>query len=352
MTTHSWEELAKHLPSRKNFYNKFEGGAEECKDNCTSKVDSALSSLSGQGGDSVNRIKAAWYYAHYMYKGKDNESNSAPCEFLYYWIGDLLSKNHGGNLYESSLRNICNGIKNTYEGKGCKLPCDSIKEEKFQEMKIIHDFSYDYEHIRDYLIYYTTNHSTNFSKYRTKIKETAETMDTQCDGAGDAYCRDFLTKLKDRINGNLSELESDVKSAEERKVSAEKAESLRTEEAVRQAVTNATTTASLTSILGTLATVATPLLLYKYNYLPSGISNLFSGRNGEKGTRRKRRRSIGHDFDASTVDNLTEYTMDNSTIDPMDGVSSTLRSAVYSTGQSSGGRNNTRGPGIVGYQNM
>ncbi|ANQ06260.1 KIR protein [Plasmodium coatneyi] len=249
--------------AHKEFYDKFDVGAEKCKDNCTEKVDTALVSINDTDG-LRNKIEAAWYYVSYMYKGKDNSSNDAPCHFLYYWIGHELFESPASGNSNVSLQAICSAINDTYQNHKCEIACAPIDKEEFDERKIINDFSYDFSNIKEYLQHYNNNHNTDFNTYIDKVQAATKFMDAKCGGTEGGYCKQFWPNHKDDIQKKLQDLKTELTTAQERIAEATKAAQTAASLAKDEAVRSATTTSSLSSIFGTLVTTTlVPFLLYK-----------------------------------------------------------------------------------------
>eukprot|EP00366_Plasmodium_knowlesi_P000667 XP_002258164.1 KIR-like protein [Plasmodium knowlesi strain H] len=369
-------DKAQTFPSWIEYYDKFENGHAStgtCTNGCQDNMNQ-VPTTHYTGGLTEIKVQNAICTACKIYKDPSKLSNKEAYHFLYYWIGDKLSKSSSVNdgTFGQHVQRAWQTINGYCAPKGsstpvCGLPYgDSPNKGTFNSQKIIFDFSYDYSTIEkefQNVDSYCNGHQ--WSPYREKIESACREVEKYCtneNSNNSVYCADFSDKYKVYCEAaKLPKLKCDLKFAQKTAAQAteatQKAELAEREKEATQAqlsdaLNQSSTASSLSSAFGTLALMELPAvayLFYKYKPWSSWFGN---HSNGGKGTRRKRRRSVGHHFDASTEDNLTEYTMDNSTIDPMDGDSSTLRSDVYNTRQSSGRRNSTRGPGIVGYQNM
>ncbi|ANQ06862.1 KIR protein [Plasmodium coatneyi] len=353
------------LPSKTGFYDKFDVGIKKCGDGCTDNVSGTLNSITNEGRR--DKIKNAWYYVNYMYKDRDNAKTTAPCYFLYFWIGNKLSELPAEANFKGILFTICSLIKDIYGNPECKDICANIDEVTFKNRKILFDFWYDHPTVLTLLEHSGPKGITKCQSYLQDVSIAYEAVKVSCTNGGSYdYCKKFWNNHKSGIEEKLSKLKSELKSLQDSIAHEAQTAQSKLEDAVR----SATTTSSITSIFGTLATIGTPFLLYKVRiqnlilktpfpinlssvqYKPwSSLFGKHSG-NGRKNTRKKR--TIGRNFGSSIEDTLTEYSTDYSTIDGT--VSSAAHARPSTTGASAKGRaggNNERGHrNNIGYQNM
>ncbi|ANQ10422.1 KIR-like protein [Plasmodium coatneyi] len=345
------------FPSYKDYYEKFESGKDKsgnCIQECTDNMNK-LGTLESKVGHHSGKVKGAVCCANKMYteKGK-TPSNSEPYHFLYYWIGDLLSKsNKLSNVFHSDINNICMAIKN-YCGNNhvCVIPCDYPTKAIFNSQKTIFDNSYDYSTIKEKVLEDGGNCEGEWSKYRQKVSEACTTVRQYCAGEGNGekheYCKEFKGKYMDHCNMvNLLELNCELKSLRESMAHAAQAAQTEASSIANDAVSKATTTASLTSSMVAVGLQTILLLLYKYKPWSSWFGNHSSGK--------RKRRSSGRDIaafaeDSSTYDSASESIVGDSAAD-----SSTIRSTAYTRQPNRGerGENNTAGHrNSIGYGSM
>ncbi|ANQ09756.1 KIR-like protein [Plasmodium coatneyi] len=364
------------LPSRKQFYNKFKGSGENCNNECTKNIKDSLSAFPSEG-DFQNKILRASYAAFKM-KPEDTPFYNDRWNFLYYWIGDQLWDNLGKEPKDSTftplMTMLCGNMSSAPEQGGYRVICTStIGKKLFEERKIVFEHYHDYGTAKVQLQGGAPNCDKKWSGYLNGIASACEAVRTDCrrnERVNDAYCNNFsnsyilycdMVELLELYCKKVTELSD--KEGEANTCSSEKKE-LRTSLesnllAAQEALTKATTTSSITSIFGTLAATAFSYLLYKYKPWSSWFGNHTSGSSRRSN---RKRRSAGQNFDASTEDTLTEYSIETSTVGPTENSTRarTVRSSAApytrpsTTGQSTGGRrnNNTPGRGMVGYQNM
>ncbi|ANQ10689.1 KIR protein [Plasmodium coatneyi] len=258
--------FVKSLPSYKGFYSEFDCTTETDRSECVEGIKDALNTDTS-GGSYFDKVNRAVCYVSAMYKHQKNTYPSKRCGFLYYWIGDMLSKNHALTKFGFTLHAICNAINNTYKQHGCEINCAPIGEDEFKERKIIYDFAHDFSNIKEYLQYYSNNHNTDFNTYIKEVQAATKFMDAKCGGTEGGYCNQFWPNHKTDILQKLSDLKSEIKSREQRTAEAAQGAASTAEANLRQAVRGATTTTALSSIFGTFTlTTVVPFLLYKEDW--------------------------------------------------------------------------------------
>ncbi|ANQ07753.1 KIR protein [Plasmodium coatneyi] len=358
--------LEETLPSYQDYYNMFEENVDAYRDQCNAQL-SGLETLNGKMGEQPDKILDAACYVHREYE-KGRFFTREACYFLYFWIGQTLSKTFQDDNFKNNLSEICTKMMeiNIFKTHGCKDICDKVDKDLFLKRKTLFDFWYDYGAIRTLLEHNAPLDVDKCGNYLQNVEAANSPGAVNCAGGtgpSDKYCQNFWRGNGNSISLNLKKLQSKLKSVQERMDQEKEAASARAheaetklrkakDEAISQAVRSATTTSSLSSIFGTLATIGAPFLLYKYKPWFSLFRNHSSGNGGGRRSNRRKKRSTGRIFDASTEDTLTEYTTDNFTI----GVSrenSTLRSRAEHTRQSRGRTNNTSSHrNNVGYGRM
>ncbi|ANQ08516.1 KIR-like protein [Plasmodium coatneyi] len=321
-------------------YNEDDGGFGDLKKN----LGAVLGTYTGVS-DKTDKAMKAYCYASTL--KESGAYDNIPCHFLYYWLGSILPRSamYDGQ-FKSHINTICTYINEAHEGKRCKLILsENFDRNIFTHRKTIFDYSFDYNAIEGDLLAGTAHCGPQWKEYRQKVIESCGLVRPRCgkresSGTTDPYCTEFKRNyqvycdIAERLNEECTRQDTEKLTFE-----PESHPSTITEQDLRFA----TITTALSSIFGTLATISAPYLLYKYKPWSSWFGNHSGGRSRKK-------RTTGHHFDASTEDNLSEYTTDNST---------TVRSAAYTTPSTRGGggtsarrTNNTQSRGMVGYQNV
>ncbi|ANQ06671.1 KIR-like protein, partial [Plasmodium coatneyi] len=323
------------LPSKKKFYDVFDSATKgKCAGTCENSVDGALKTLS-YGDDFKKEICGACNKASTMSVADDpyNERYN----FLYYWIWQkVLDKLNGGafdSKMEFSMKSLCLNMKNEYKGKSYEVICtENIDKKLLLQRKKVHEYSYDYRTMDGGILMGTPNCKDEWSTYRKEVLEACRKVGEGCMvtllNSSDSYCDDFNSKYRAHCDTlKLLELYCDEHAA------WTTADKKNTEYSVANAELQAalpkvTTTASISSIFGTLGLTVAPFLLYKYKPWSSWFGNHFGHNGGRKSNKRKRRST------ESTFDAFTEYTTTEgastigSTICDLSGENSTVRSSV------------------------
>ncbi|ANQ08673.1 KIR protein [Plasmodium coatneyi] len=252
------------LPSEVLFYGPFRRSTWTDSKECVEGIKNALET-NASAESYFNQVNKAVCYVSSMYEHQKNTySNKEPCHFLYYWIGDVLFSILEENNIKTLLQTICRSIQEKCWNGNFEIPCNPIGKEFFDHMKITYDFLYDYSNIKEYLQHYNTNHNMNFTNYLEKVKEAKNYMSGGCNNQS-GYCNNFWNPRKADIEQKLSNLESEINSAQDVKSRAEAAKQS-TQLKLDEAILQANKASSLSSAFGTLAALELPaalFLLYK-----------------------------------------------------------------------------------------
>ncbi|ANQ09656.1 KIR protein [Plasmodium coatneyi] len=355
------------IPSRSTFYNRFSTASSnkcDCKDilgeDWETRISNNVGSDQGLAGMKSMFPKA---YCCACKMNKDNPSNDDWCHFLYYWIGDIVSEDSDISKWTKTLEDIYNAFTDISIQNKCNIVYkNKVPWDIFYNRRTVFDYWKDSDAIKAILEGSGPNCSEQYGYYLDTMLSSYFAVSAHCTkNKGDDYCKSFWVQNKDDILMKLLKLqcESDNKLQtvkEASTASSQLQEKLQQEQAKAskakdEAVRNAKTTSSITSIFGTLAATAFPFFLYKYKPWSSWFGNhTFGNGGGRRSTRRKRSTTRNLDTfteNSSTYDSTTESTIADSTAED----STTLRSAAYSA-QPRGRTNNAGGRGMVGYQNM
>ncbi|ANQ10484.1 KIR protein [Plasmodium coatneyi] len=255
-------DLEELLPSWTQFYDKFENSEEDCSSgsNCDNN-NTALNYLKPKIGQS-DKIQKAICIACKMYKASMGPFKEVVWHFFYYWAGDKLSKSSvQKELFGADISSMCGHINNSCGNQQCGIPDEHINQNIFTSRKTLFDFWYDCETAQALLDH---SASLDFDKCESYVKDVEaahKVMQAYCqtNSSNDKYCENFWNSRGNHIKGKLNKLESALTAARERIAQEAKLASLQTDKAIRAA----TTTSSLSSIIGTLGMTVAPFLLYK-----------------------------------------------------------------------------------------
>ncbi|ANQ09646.1 KIR-like protein [Plasmodium coatneyi] len=324
----------------------------------------------------MHEIEEAVCFVSGMHRYENYPLYKERWNFLYYGIGNILLNNEETKgKFKELLCEIWQKIKSSYESNGCNITCKPIDKNIFLHKKTIFDFSHNYNTIKGYLGEYWHDCEKGWTPHKEEITEACKAVQQHCEpdrarkNTADPYCtgpymdythycKMHLQTLKCRSQTEIEEIKRQACFHVEdplQKELEQKSNLLREAEAN---IRSATTTSSISSIIGTLGLTVAPYVLYKYKPWSSWFGNHSS--RGGRGTRKK----------ISTVRNIDALTEDSSTIGASttedDSIlgwapeSSTVSSSAY-TRQSTRGEgrtsarrtnNSTQGRPNIGYQNI
>ncbi|ANQ08954.1 KIR protein [Plasmodium coatneyi] len=321
---------ADRLPAHVYFYGPFEDSNPHCcqkntePDNIQTKL---ASCCNNEITDIITQIEKALCFVSGMKPYKEYPLHKQRWNFLYYWIGDkiwnaLKSYEDKSSQFAGCLEDVCKIIKTKCEsdnggvGEECKLTCHNIEHSTFTNRKKFFDFTQNYNNIKDYLHSGREKCETHWSTYKQGVTEACTKVKEYCDGKGkdsnDPYCTDIYKDDESYCTGAmLPKLECKSQDAEIEEESTCSFDDLNIK-ALEENVRNATTTASIYSIIGTLGLTVVPYALYKYKRWSSWFGNHSSG-NGRSGRNRRKGRSTGHEFDTLTDVSAVDSTIADST---------------------------------------
>ncbi|ANQ10586.1 KIR-like protein [Plasmodium coatneyi] len=241
-----------------------------------SKFETPLRSYPGVS-DKTDQAMNAYCFASKM--NEQNQSDNIACYFFYYWLGDTL---YNGltikGQFGSALSSLCGLINEAKWKNGCELLKNNINKDTFYNRKTIHDYSYNYNKIEGDLLKGKPHCGGKWSTHRKKFLPACKAVKQECpvgSSQGGEYCKEFEDKYKVYCDAAEvfelyceSESKLEAKTVEVNAYSSQKEQLLNSHKsdllAAEEAVNKATTTASISSIFGTLAfTTVLPFLLYK-----------------------------------------------------------------------------------------
>ncbi|ANQ10913.1 KIR-like protein [Plasmodium coatneyi] len=355
-STRQSTERTNNAPGRQNigYQNiKFQGSTNDCAGECRAHLEFSVKPFSGERISENELWRACCALSEV---DAQDPYYGERYNFLYYWIGDKLweqvKSTKGDSGFLGPLNMICKDIQGAHKGGGHKIICESIRSETFHNRKRVHDYSYDYNYVEGVLKDVESNCDPQWSAYLKEVSTACKAVEAKCTAgheySKDEYCSAFNNKYRVYCRAaELSKLKCKPPTAEVK----DEACSCKDKELQNQQLSNqlsqtqenlrgATTTASITSIFGTLATTALPYLLYKYKPWSSWFGNHSNG-----GRNRRGKRSAGHEFDTLTYDST-----DTSTIGPTESSTVSSSAAKY-TKQLARGREGKANNSTPGHRN-
>ncbi|GAW83972.1 variable surface protein [Plasmodium gonderi] len=159
----TYDAVLKELPTKVN-YNNFDHGDASCKYSPFYTSAKSLIDKQNWNEDVSNKILNALCYAHN--KNKSKEFNDADCDYLYFWLGDIIYRNL---TYRNSFYTVMNSFKFILEGILCLSKCNFVNyntiEHNFMDIKSLFDFSNDYDKLDEYFSTHKRTCSTKINNY-------------------------------------------------------------------------------------------------------------------------------------------------------------------------------------------
>ncbi|CAG9472750.1 unnamed protein product [Plasmodium vivax] len=135
-----------NLPTKYNYYSLDKGKAICGEYKFYKDAQLKLSSDDGLQKVSEKILKAMCY----MYtKKSSNQLDSEMCKYFYYWLGDVLLKNiNNQNFTSAYLISLYGALNNDGDEIVCEPIYSYIDEVNFKDIKLIFDYSEDYENYK------------------------------------------------------------------------------------------------------------------------------------------------------------------------------------------------------------
>ncbi|CAA9990182.1 KIR protein [Plasmodium knowlesi strain H] len=365
-------DLDKDLPSKKEFYDKFDGeDGTECTNirggtvNLTDILRQALAEYSSYSYMAFFFTKA---YCLACKRKEDFTANTekshlkeAPCQAFYHWMGKTNSTLLDEKKLKGLVENIYTTLGSYFGDNKCNVTYADVDNtnELFKHRRKLFEHYYDCLHVRKYLEQVSdATKDGNWAFYKNDVDSACKSVGEHCAGNNDPYCKEYNNTYKYYCNGIeeqpmkcptltelpahselQTELQEETETEPEVKSTAlefsgsghERGDTAQTMDShFRTTLPTGSTTGSgaqrgspivSTAVGGTLFTLGLPLaafLSYKYDLLPSSISNRLKNIVGGGSSRSRRVRSVRRNFDGSTADDASTVGStlgDDSTVD-------------------------------------
>ncbi|ANQ05752.1 KIR protein [Plasmodium coatneyi] len=203
------------------FYSKFNKETDKCDGNSTinsikGKLEMELQSYAGVQDNKEKIIKGVCSASKMEGTSSSPSLYSDRCNFLFFWIGELLSKSLDDILFSTIVQLICTELEKWYTTNGCKILCTSANKDLFLKRKTIFDYYHDNSVILTAILSKDSNCVTKYVPYLEKILPIYNEVKDDCDGNSktDPYCKEFVTWFKDE--NDPEQLKTQCDSAQER----------------------------------------------------------------------------------------------------------------------------------------
>ncbi|SBT55790.1 PIR Superfamily Protein [Plasmodium ovale wallikeri] len=160
------EEYALGFPSM-NFYSKYDVLDDPCfiDGDAKQKIILSLSKYNGISSVSDKLVDALCFMSI-------SEGNKENCDYLFYWIGSTLFDNlENENDFLNVIKILYEGIRKVGGGDKCKRDHYNITKENFRKLKIVHDYTKDYDSIK---VHISNNKGKCSKQYKTYIDRAVE----------------------------------------------------------------------------------------------------------------------------------------------------------------------------------
>nr|CAB96696.1 vir7 [Plasmodium vivax] len=198
------DEKLEILPTKHNYYY-LDNGYTFCeKDIFYNHAERKLSSDSGLQKVFEKILKAMCY----MYTKKRHKIfDSDMCKFFYYWLADILINNLNDNHFTSEvLINLYRILNEAGAGKICDPINSYIDKDNFENIKLIFDYSEDYESYKLDLAIPNRSCNENYKKYLQTYVNKYKELHGYCEveKRSDTYCKEFHKHFSNKEHNLLS----------------------------------------------------------------------------------------------------------------------------------------------------
>ncbi|KNA01570.1 hypothetical protein PVNG_05016 [Plasmodium vivax North Korean] len=162
----------------KFYYNQLDNGRNVCQN--ASFYNLAKNELNKNDGlqDVSDKILKALCYVHE--KSFTETSVNDICDFLYFWLGNiLLDKMKNNHVFHDVIRNLFDILINDKK-KICTAPTYYINVKSFKDIKLFFDYSQDYDSYIGQLHAHNPPCNNNYKEYLQKYVDTYNKFQREC----------------------------------------------------------------------------------------------------------------------------------------------------------------------------
>ncbi|GAW84290.1 variable surface protein, partial [Plasmodium gonderi] len=133
----------------KEIYASFNNGDDDCKDaHFHTYVMSLLKTVEWKNDVSNDILKALCYVYNTNNEGNFNNDD---CDYLYYWLNDIIYANIIYQINSTAVIEVLEFLLKAKDGLNiCYNNKYNVDQENFRDIKVIHDFSKDYDKLKEY----------------------------------------------------------------------------------------------------------------------------------------------------------------------------------------------------------
>ncbi|SBS94248.1 PIR Superfamily Protein [Plasmodium malariae] len=205
------ESFLESLPS-KIYYRRISNLTDDYCASEHDKVQTTENQLNAYGAIKSVEDKLLRFLCYLSYSGTGNSCEEG-CNYLYYWIGNILFDKLKEEKSVTSVINILNNFSRKLGSSRncrCKFP-EGISKEEFTKFKIVHDYCKDYETIRNKITYQNIMCDVKFSAYLVEATSTYDNLYRECITTNSReYCVEVKKQVPRCFQEKLSTLSCQV----------------------------------------------------------------------------------------------------------------------------------------------
>ncbi|CAA9990791.1 KIR protein [Plasmodium knowlesi strain H] len=195
----------KKLPSKTNYYDKFESSGYICSSSGTEppeqekQLRQKLKEEYKEVYILTSLITKAYCVACKMKEGAPQDNT--PCRFLYYWLGNEIRSYIGQHKLSDVLQAIYRELSDVGGGHKCEITYKDVEndEELFKYRKKVFEHDHDYDTVQSYLRQGNTDCLDNWTWYEVDILPACNAVSAYCSKPQNMridYCTEFEGKYK------------------------------------------------------------------------------------------------------------------------------------------------------------
>ncbi|CAG9479387.1 unnamed protein product [Plasmodium vivax] len=149
------------------------------------------------------KILKALCYVHR--KSMRTDFKNDICDFLFYWIGDIILKDlKNKEFFGEIMLNLFETLNKSGTREICNFSYNNIYEENFKNVKLIFDYSEDYNSYEEQIIGYNPPCNQDYKEYLKTYVDTYNKFNNKCtvEKSNENYCEAFK-KYFDGKDANL-----------------------------------------------------------------------------------------------------------------------------------------------------
>ncbi|SCA81756.1 VIR protein [Plasmodium vivax] len=194
----------------KHNYGRLDNGWDICQNDAF--YNKAKSELNSNDGLQVVSDKILNALCYVYTKSLREESVNDVCNFLYFWLGNiLLDKMKHRIVFQDVIRNLFNILINN-KGKICTAPTYHIDVDNFKNIKLLFDYSEDYDSYRNQITDFNLPCNEEYRNYLKSYVDIYKRYQGECqyERTSYGYCNVFNEYFAKKHPEQLSKWTCDI----------------------------------------------------------------------------------------------------------------------------------------------